>query len=86
MSAGLGDDAGQLVNLSLGTAKGSEPLLRQLAGTLVLGVAQQLNDATLVGGKAGNLLDDVADEGGALAQVALGARDTGLDNAGGGLL
>ena len=33
-----------------------------------------------------NLLDDLTDESGALAQVALGARDTGLDNAGGGLL
>lgn len=33
-----------------------------------------------------NLLDNVADEGGALAQVTLGARDTGLDDAGGGFL
>lgn len=33
-----------------------------------------------------NLLDDVADEGGALAQVTLGAGDTGLDDAGGGFL
>jgi hypothetical protein len=33
-----------------------------------------------------NLLDDVADESGALAQVALGAADAGLGNASGGLL
>lgn len=33
-----------------------------------------------------NLLDDVADEGGALAQVTLGAGDTGLDDTGGGFL
>lgn len=33
-----------------------------------------------------NLLDDVADESGALAQVTLGAGDTGLDDAGGGFL
>lgn len=33
-----------------------------------------------------NLLDDVADEGGALAQVTLGAGDAGLDDAGGGFL
>lgn len=33
-----------------------------------------------------NLLDNVTDEGGALAQVTLGARDTGLDDAGGGFL
>ena len=34
----------------------------------------------------GNLLDDVTDERGALAEVALGAGDTGLDDASGGLL
>lgn len=33
-----------------------------------------------------NLLDDVPDESSALAQVALGARDTGLNNARGSLL
>lgn len=33
-----------------------------------------------------NLLDDVADESSALAQVTLGAGDTGLDDAGGGFL
>lgn len=33
-----------------------------------------------------NLLDDVPNECGALAQVALGAGDTGLNNAGGGFL
>lgn len=37
-------------------------------------------------GLPSNLLDDVADEGGALAQVTLGAGDTGLDDAGGGFL
>ena len=43
---------------------------------------QPLNVANL----PSNLLDDLTDESGALAQVALGARNTGLDNAGGGLL
>lgn len=33
-----------------------------------------------------NLLDDLTDESGALAQVALGSGDTGLDDAGGGFL
>ena len=33
-----------------------------------------------------NLLDDVADESGALAQVTLGAGNTGLGDAGGGFL
>lgn len=34
----------------------------------------------------GNLLDDLTNEGGALAQVALGARNTGLGDTSGGLL
>lgn len=33
-----------------------------------------------------NLLDDLTDESGALAQVALGAGDTGLDDTAGGFL
>jgi hypothetical protein len=33
-----------------------------------------------------NLLDDLTDESGALAQVALGAGDTGLGHTGGGFL
>lgn len=48
----LGDDAGHLVNLSLATAEGTEPLLRELARTLVLGVAEEFDNATLVGGEA----------------------------------
>lgn len=136
-TAGLGNDALELVNLLLGTTESSElsrkvsirfvtkeheeaqvsyPLLGELAGTLVLGVAEQLDHALLIGGKTvretlvsndsliiwhypelvypnwanrnlpSNLLDNVTDESGALAQVALGARDAGLDNARGSLL
>ena len=55
-TAGLGDDTLELINLGLSTAEGTEALLCQLAGTLVLGVAEQLNDATLVWGKAVVLL------------------------------
>lgn len=50
-AARLGDDTLELVDLRLGTAEGSEPLLRELAGALVLAVAQQLNNAALVGGE-----------------------------------
>lgn len=71
---------------SIHMKKSTHPLLCQLAGALVLAVAQQLNNTALVGSEASNLLDDVADESGALAQVALGAGHTGLDNAGGGFL
>jgi len=85
-AARLSDDTLELINLSLGTAEGTEPLLRELAGTLVLGVAEQLNDTALVGSKTGNLLDNVADEGGALAHLALGAGDARLDDASGGFV
>lgn len=51
-AAGLNDDALHLLNLSLGTAEGTESLLSDLAGTLVHGVTEQLNDAALVGGEA----------------------------------
>lgn len=34
-------------------------LLGELTGTLVAGVAEQLNNAALVGGETGHLLDDV---------------------------
>jgi hypothetical protein len=52
-TARLGDDALELVDLLLGTAEGTEPLLGELTGTLVLAVTEQLNDTALVGGKAG---------------------------------
>lgn len=85
-AAGLGDDAGELLNLRLGAGEGSEALLGELTGTLVLGVAEEFNDAALIGSEASNLLDNVADESGALAQVTLGPADAGLGNASGGLV
>lgn len=85
-TAGLSDDALELVNLGLGTTEGTESLLGELTGTLVLGVAEQLNDSALVGGKASNLLDDLTDESGALAQVTLGSGNTGLDDTGSGFV
>lgn len=51
-TAGLGDDALELVDLLLGTAESSESLLGELTGTLVSAVAEQFNDTALVGGKA----------------------------------
>lgn len=39
-SPALGDDLGHLVNLALGTTESSESLLCELAGTLVLAVAE----------------------------------------------
>lgn len=51
-AAGLGDDAGELLNLRLGAGEGSEALLGELTGTLVLGVAEEFNDAALIGSEA----------------------------------
>lgn len=48
----LGDDTGHLVDLSLATAEGTEALLRELTGALVLGVAEEFDNAALVGGEA----------------------------------
>lgn len=61
-------------------------LLGELAGTLVLGVPQQFDDTALIGGETGDLLDDVADKGGAAGETALGAADAGLGLDRGGFL
>ena len=54
------------------------------AGTLVLGVAEQLNHTALIGGKANNLTGDLADESGALRRLALGAANLVLGGVEGG--
>jgi hypothetical protein len=59
-------------------------LLSELAGTLVLGVAQEFDDAALVGSEADNLLGDLADESGAAGRLANGAADAGLGGVQGG--
>lgn len=62
----------------------THPLLRELAGTLVLGVPQQFDNTALIGGETSDLLDDVADKGGAAGETTLGAADAslGLDRGG----
>ena len=60
------------------------PLLSKLPGALVLSVSQKFNDTALIGGKTGDLADDVTDEGSAACRVALGAADTGLRGVEGG--
>ena len=63
------------------------PLLSKLPGALVLSVSQKFNDTALIGGKTGDLADDVTDEGSAAGRTAFGAADTGLGGVqrGGGL-
>lgn len=48
----LRDDLGHLVDLSLGTAEGTESLLGQLSRALVLGVTEEFDDTALVWGEA----------------------------------
>lgn len=50
----------------------SYALLGQLAGTLILAVLEQLHDAALIGRKAGNLTDQLADKLDALGRVLHG--------------
>lgn len=57
--------------------KNTYPLLGQLPRALILAVAQQLDDAALVGGQAGDFLDDLADERRALGELAFGFGDAG---------
>ena len=52
-SPALSDDLGHLVDLSLGTAEGSESLLRELTGALVLAVTEEFDDTALVWGETG---------------------------------
>jgi hypothetical protein len=50
-------------------------LLCQLSRALVLGVSEQLDNAALIGSKAGDLTNNVADERCALAELTLLAGD-----------
>ena len=52
----------------------THPSLGELSRALVLAVAEQFDDAALVGSEARDFLDHVADEGGALAEVTFHAR------------
>lgn len=61
-AAALNNHIIELVKLLLGTAERSKALLGQLAGTLVLAVLQQLQDALLIGGEANDLPDQSANK------------------------
>ena len=62
------------------------PLLGELSATLVLTVAKEFDDASLIRCEASNLLDDGSGELGALAQATLGPAHAGLDDSWGGFL
>ena len=65
------EDVGHLLPLPLGPDVGADPLLEELEAPLVLGDTEQLEGATLVGGEAGNLADQVADEPGIRDKISL---------------
>lgn len=102
-SPALSNDLGHLVDLSLRTAESTESLLCELARALVLAVAEEFDDAALVGCEAvgwwlvhrpypgevsccgcgsgnvpSNLLDNVSNESGSLAEMSLHARHSWL--------
>lgn len=83
-TTGLSDDALHVLNLSLATAEGTEPLLGELTSTLVLSVSQEFDDTALIGGKTDNLTSDVTNKGSTAGGLALGAADTGLGGVEGG--
>ena len=83
-TAGLGNDGLHVLNLSLATGEGTEPLLSELTSALVLSVSQEFDDTALIGGKTDNLAGDLADEGSAAGRLALGAADLGLGGVEGG--
>ena len=49
------EDSCHLLPLPLGTDVGTDPLLKELQATLVLGDLQQLHGATLIGGESDHL-------------------------------
>lgn len=83
-TAGLSDDALHVLNLALATDEGTEALLSELTGTLVLGVSQELNDAALIGGKTNDLTGNLTDERSAAGRLALGAANLVLGGVEGG--
>lgn len=79
VSLGLGDDLVHLLNLSQGSLVGTQSLLRQLLGSLLASVSDQLNQSSLVWSQAGHLLDDVSDKGSSLGKSTLSVGDLGGD-------
>lgn len=56
-TARLSNDIGELIDLSLGATEGTEPLLGELTGTLVLAVAEEFDNSALVWGKTDEQLE-----------------------------
>lgn len=62
MATSLGNDTGEFVHLSLGTAHSAETLLSELTSTLILAVLDQFHNTLLIGSETDDLTDEGADE------------------------
>lgn len=82
----LGNNVGEGLHLVLGATEGTDTALDELAGTLVLGVTDELHGATLVRSEAGNLTDDGADDLDALTLTTLAVGRAGSENTAFGLV
>ena len=81
----LSNDLVHLLNLSLGAAESAEFLLSELAGTLLLRVTEEFDNAALVRSKTGDLVDNVADKGVLGGELSLSV-ETGSRGSGGDLV
>ena len=70
--AHLTQNSGHLLALTLGTQVSAELALGDFERALVLADLEELGDALLVGSESGDLADELADERGALAELAAG--------------
>ena len=77
---------GQALHLVLGATQRSDTTLDKLAGTLVLGVTDELHSTTLVRRKTGNLANDGSDDLDALTLTTLAVGRAGSEDSSLGLV
>lgn len=86
LTSELSNDVVHVLELAHGTRVGAQLLLSQLLGTLLLRVADKLNETALVGGETSHLVNKGTDESGALGDNALASSKLGLDGLRGDLV
>lgn len=86
MTSRLGDDSGHVLALGLSTLERTELLLGELAGTLLLGVSDQLNNASLVRSQSAHLTGQVSDELSSLGEGTLAVGGLSSNLSGGDLV
>lgn len=86
LASELSDDVVHVLKLAHSTNVSAELLLAELLSTLLLRVANQLNDAALVRSKASHLTNKGANERSALRDNALASSELWLDSLGSDLM